>query len=138
MAFIAGAGNPTGGSNPSGTGSSINYIGEHAFGYSGSVSVNNVVSTMLDFTTASNSYILGKVAFFSDIINNDDYQLIIKFDGEAVMQQKVPQTYQSTATGYYPVELIIAPQTHVEITLANVTDTTASDWTVTFTGRQYA
>jgi len=135
---MLGGGNPVGSTNPAGTGSSINYIGKHAYAYSGSVGVDNTVRTMLDFTTAANTYILGRIAFFSDVINNDDYQLVIKIDGEAVMQQKVPQTYQTTATGYIPVEVIIAPQSRVEVTLANVTDTTSSDWTVTMVGEQYA
>ena len=60
---MLGGGNPVvGGSNPSGTGSSINYIGEHAYAYSGEItSGSGTTKTLLNFITASNSYIVGTI-----------------------------------------------------------------------------
>ena len=39
-----------GSSNPVGTSKGLNYIGNHAYGYSGEVTVNDNETTLLDFT----------------------------------------------------------------------------------------
>ena len=50
MALIAGAGNPVGSGGTAGTGTGINYIGEHAFAYSGTVAIApNSFTRMLRF-----------------------------------------------------------------------------------------
>ena len=49
-------GNPTGGANPTGIGKTINYIGNHAYAYSGLIGIDDGAPVMLDFTTG-NSYI---------------------------------------------------------------------------------
>ena len=62
--MISGAGNPVGGSNPAGTGTGLNYIGNHAYGYSGIVNSasqdENV--TLMSFTTGSH-YVVCEVQF---------------------------------------------------------------------------
>ena len=44
---MLGGGNPVSGANPSGTGTILNYIGSHAYAYSGDVSVDGNATTML-------------------------------------------------------------------------------------------
>jgi len=61
MALIGGggSGNVAGG-NPSGTGTGLTYVGDHCYAYSGEItSGTSGDSTMLDFSTGANSYIVG-------------------------------------------------------------------------------
>ena len=69
---MLGGGNPVSGSNPAGTGSSLNYIGKHAYGYSGVIAVNNVEKTLLQFSTG-NLYIVAKVQFNTGGSANKDF-----------------------------------------------------------------
>jgi len=65
MALIGGggAGNVAGGSNPSGAGTSLNYVGDHCYANSGAVIITNAAdATLLEFSIGS-SYILGTFAF---------------------------------------------------------------------------
>ena len=52
---MLGGGNPVGGQNPAGIGSSLNYIGKHAYLYTGAVNINNVETNLAEFDTAGNS-----------------------------------------------------------------------------------
>ena len=53
------------------------------------------------------------------------------------MSVQQPQTYQSTSTGFVPMEVIITPNTHVQITLQNVTNTNAHTFTTVLVGEVY-
>jgi hypothetical protein len=80
-----GAGNVSGG-NPAGTGTGLNYIGKHAYAYSGSVAIPpNSLTTMLKFSTG-NQYIVGSFQFtgsFSSLGNDSvRYQLLV--NGEVI------------------------------------------------------
>jgi len=115
----------------------LTVIGDHCYAYSGTTTVTNTVNTVLEFNSGK-EYLKVKIAFYSNGISNDDYNQIIYLNGNAVVSQTVPQTYQSTATGYQPIDLVITPNTHVKITLANVTDTSSNIWTTVLTGRVYS
>ena len=61
MALVGGGGAPNvAGSNPAGTGTSLNYIGDHVYAYSGTFQSLNATATMLQFTTGS-EYIKGQL-----------------------------------------------------------------------------
>ena len=86
MPLVGGSGSPNvAGSNPSGTSSSINYIGQHAYVASGQVEVDNNVSTLADFTTGS-SYVVGEAMFAMGNAGGDDYEYTVLFDGQVVDQ----------------------------------------------------
>jgi hypothetical protein len=125
-------------SQPVTTPNALNFTPDNkrCYAYSGAVTVTNVVNTLLEFSTNS-EYLKVKVGFYSNGISNDDYNQIIYFNDVAVISQTVPQTYQSTATGYQPIELIIPPFTDVKITFANVTDTSSNVWTLALSGEAY-
>ena len=61
MALVGGGGAPNvAGSNPAGTGTGLNYVGDHAYVSSGLIdSGTTTETTMVEFTTASESYIVG-------------------------------------------------------------------------------
>ena len=61
---MLGGGNPAGGANPAGIGTSLNYVRTEdrtlAYAYSGPVVVNNTTATALEFTSGTN-VIVGEV-----------------------------------------------------------------------------
>ena len=138
MALIGGggAGNVTGGgSNPSGTGSGLNYIGDHAYGYSGTIAITgtSVPVTMLDFTTGP-QYIRATFQFQSVEAGGNDLNFTIKMDSQVIATQSV-----NAAKEFYhaPIELIIPPYTRVICDGLNVDVATGRDSTATITGRVY-
>ena len=72
MALVGGGGAPNvAGSNPAGTGSSINYVGNHAYAYSGIIASTTTEANMLDFTIG-NQYVMAQFSWGYDAqIGND-------------------------------------------------------------------
>ena len=61
MALVGGGGaGNVAGSNPAGVGTSINYIGNHAYAYAGALSASTSAETRLNFTTGA-LYIVGRI-----------------------------------------------------------------------------
>ena len=86
MAILGGAGNVAG-SNPAGTGTSLNYIGDHVFATSGETTTAGAGAadaTLLDFTTGT-QYIVGHIDFANDVKANYLTLLDLEFNGESVM-----------------------------------------------------
>ena len=135
MALVGGGGSPNvAGGNPSGTGGSINYIGEHAYAYSGSVVANNE-TTLLLFTT-QNSYIVCKFQpQYFEVAVSDDITYKVKANDEIIAQ--VTTTSSRDHTPYEEIELLLAPYTTIEITAENAEDTNRNVGAV-LTGRVYA
>jgi len=129
---MLGGGNPVGGSNPTGIGSILNYVGNHVYAYSGPVDVPTSETTLIDFVTGNN-YIVAKFqpAFISN--TSDDTQFDVKINGELITRIHI--TSATATTPYEEIELIIGANTRVEITCtsANTTRTCAA----MLTGRVY-
>ena len=135
-------GNPAGGSNPSGTGNSINYVGNHAYANSGFFTAADTTNGLdvLAFTTG-NSYIVGKLTFngyaaISEPTYGTDGACEIKFNDEVVATLK-----NGTASEVMPtntiIDIIIPPFTKVVVRLeADGTNATVGA-TVMITGRVY-
>jgi len=139
MALIGGggSGNVAGG-NPSGTGGSLNYIGDHVYANSGSVSVPTAETSLIDTTTGGNSYILADIQLSSIDKVSDDFDLKIKINGEVVYGLQIDNTgYQAFLYGMSPIQLILPPQTRIEITLTNISQDVGREWFCTITGRVY-
>ena len=87
MALVGGGGAPNvAGGNPAGTGTGLNYIGNHAFAYSGEITStgNNAAdATMFEFTTGS-SYILATIDFADQQVGGDKRLLEAEIDGQVV------------------------------------------------------
>tara|TARA_R100000687_G_scaffold18504_1_gene14995 strand:- start:104 stop:517 length:414 start_codon:yes stop_codon:yes gene_type:complete len=135
---LAGAGNVSGGANPSGTGSSINYIGDHVYAYSGVISVTNAATTMLQFNTASEGYILADIQMFCGDSETNDFDFALKINGETISNLQLDNTPQQYAYGNYPLQVILAPDSRVEIIMSNQSSSTGREWTISLTGRVYA
>jgi len=129
-----GAGN-TAGSNPTGTSSNLNYIGEHAYAYSGDVSVGASLVTLLEFSTAE-QYIVGSYqihGLFAQIGNNQ-VALELTINGQSV----VHSFWTSASDNLNPLEndIILPPFSSIRFQLSQAE---GSDRTMqlTFQGRVY-
>jgi len=76
---LAGAGNPVGGSNPSGTGGGLKYVGNHAYLMSGNVGVNDVETTLAEFATGE-QYVNSIIQFHAVTDSSDDIRYTIKIN----------------------------------------------------------
>ena len=85
MALVGGGGAPNvAGSNPTGTGTGLNYIGDHAYAYSGEVDNDgSSATTALKFTTG-NEYVLGQMHFIIYRKRHARRSLYTKNNDEAV------------------------------------------------------
>jgi hypothetical protein len=120
---MLGGGNPVGGANPSGTGSVLNFVGEHAYLYTGFSQVNNVRATIAKFSTG-NLYIVGTFQPQMDTDTaTDNYRYRLLINGEVII--------------YEDVEILIPPNSEMEITAENETDNTANDVGAIVIGRVY-
>ena len=119
---MLGGGNPVSG-NPAGTGSSINYVGNHAYAYSGEItSGSGTTETMLDFTIAANSYVNATIQFgFGGSRSNDDERVEIYVDGELVAANVYNNNYERAELNDFKV--LLAPESHVEVKIVKVSGT---------------
>jgi len=132
---MLGGGNPVG-SNPAGTGAGLNYIGNHAYAYSGSVNANNVETTALQFDTG-NEYILAEFNLCSSQTTGDDFKFRIEMNGEDIMVTTITGPYDISEHMNQPLKLVIPANTKVRVTFTNVSTTNAREWFATMSGRVY-
>ena len=143
MPLVGGGGAPnvSGGSNPAGTGTGLNYVGNHCYAFSGEFEASTSQQTMLLFTTSSNNYIVSKIQMngYIDVSNIGGGALgafIIKIDEQIVGNYKITG---STETAPYSIEadLVLPASSKVEVIC--VSSTTSADFkaTTTITGRVY-
>jgi len=132
---MLGGGNPVG-SNPAGTGAGLNYIGNHAYAYSGSVDANNVETTALQFDTG-NEYILAEFNLCSSQTTGDDFKFRIEMNGEDIMVTTITGPYDISEHMNQPLKLVIPANTKVRVTFTNVSTASAREWFATMSGRVY-
>ena len=129
-----GAGN-TAGSNPTGTGGSLNFIGDHCFANSGVITVETSDTTVMQFDI-SNVYIMAKLSIHTaaNSTNNTDWRITI--NGEDIMQSEFDNTRSEQYPSFArPVEFLIPPYSKIRIHATMTTG--AQDWTAILTGRVY-
>ena len=127
------------GNSFTGPAQALEIIGEHAYSYSGVITLNNNSVTQLLFTTG-NFYTVGKYQFFVDIESLGSNRVIgfeIKLNGSLIIESKY---YSSAALSVadidIPINVIIPPYTAVEI--IGVTDNPSDISSYgTLTGRVY-
>ena len=129
-----GAGNVTGG-NPSGTGTALNYIGNHCYAYSGDISVGGSLTTMLEFTTAE-QYIVGTYQIHGLLaqIGANQLQLEVIMNGESITHT----FWDSAQDNLNPFEngILIPPYTKVTFQLAQASSGD-KNMQITLMGRVY-
>ena len=91
MALIGGGGAPNvaGGSNPSGTGTGLSFVGNHAYGYSGIVStVSDNEMTLLKDNMPTGGYFVGTAQFSYANLDSDDVIFQIKIIEDIIFRRK--------------------------------------------------
>ena len=108
------------------TGKALQFTNDnkHAYAYSGSITVDNNVTTLLKFITNS-SYVIAKFQPQYFVANageaSEDYRFVVKFNNIAVSVTLIAEGTDRDAF-YNLVDLIIPPNTIVEVTAQNTTD----------------
>jgi archaellum component FlaG (FlaF/FlaG flagellin family) len=132
---MLGGGNPVAGSNPSGTGSNLNYIGNHVYAHSGSVAVNNSDVTLLEFSVAANQYITAKITIGSKAGTGDDLSYAVIIDGEQVYSAYEALVNMPTQNA---LNILLAPGSKVQIQARNLGSASGREVEVVLVGRVYA
>tara|TARA_Y100001972_G_C7414058_1_gene214366 strand:+ start:41 stop:457 length:417 start_codon:yes stop_codon:yes gene_type:complete len=138
MALVGGGGAPNvAGGNPAGTGTALNYIGNHVYGYSGLVQTqgDNTYKTAMEFTTGG-SYAVGQVQLCPASGNNDDLVFKISMDGQAIGEFYTDTPPSELNPSALPI--LIPPQTKVLIEIKNAQGSTARDTYILIIGEVYA
>jgi hypothetical protein len=133
---MLGGGNPVSG-NPAGTGQTLNYIGKHAYAYSGVVtdsSSGGAFTTILKFTTG-NAYITAKLTILNDETSSSPVFVSGIMNGEVVIRSN----YDSSATGSppmdTPIHLLLEPFSTFELKAGSTSNV---DFTAFIVGEVYA
>ncbi len=139
--MLAGGSGPGGfnavpGSNPTGTGNTLNYIGKHVYLYSGVVGVAISETTIVQCEVPANQYIVAKLQIFLGVATNEDFVYKIKINNEIVMQYTLNHTTTELYTSDEPLYLILPPLSKLTVTGQGSGST--RDHTATITGRVYA
>jgi TPP-dependent indolepyruvate ferredoxin oxidoreductase alpha subunit len=135
-----GAGNVAG-SNPSGTSSNINHVGEFAYAHSGLVDVDNNITNLLDFTSGNEILVVTIQNFYAGVSTgsqpNPNAQFQTKFNGEVVTSYV---TFDSATDNAVKNELhmIIPPFTRVTLTGVNAETSATIQLLAIISGRVYA
>ena len=144
MPLVGGGGSPNvaGGGNPAGTSSTLNYVGNHAYGYSGTFPTTTSTQTMMEFNTFHNTYIVGEFVLmgglkYASTSNGRISVFKLTVNGEIIAVVKSdPQSADYTGDVRLPILLEPASRIKLEV-IGN--DGSADDVvTAIFVGRAYA
>ena len=116
------------------TGKGIRYVGNHVWAHSGSISVTNATTTMLSFHTSATSYILAKITIGSKAGHGDNMDFSFEFNGEQVYSAYEALVSMPTQR---PLNILIPPDTFVEIKASNKGSTTGRLMECVIVGRVY-
>jgi len=123
-----------GSTNPVGVGGGINYIGKHAYGNSGQISVDTNQTTLLEFDTG-NHYIVSNVQLSAATAAGDNCTLVVEINGEIISSQEFNNTFTADPSLGYPVQILIPPFSKVKIALTMASGTIP--WHATLIGEVY-
>ena len=117
-------------------GKTLNYIGNHAYAMSGVVGANDDETTLLEFTTASESYLIGIFQFQYNLPNEGDDMFYQIYMNETLVDG-ISATSSSDIDYSIPRKLLIPPNTTLKVTAENKGGSTSRDQLVHFVGRVY-
>jgi len=134
MAIIAG-GNPAGSGGTAGIGTSLNYIGNHCFAYSGNITdagTGGPNTTMLDFTTGS-GYIKGKFQFEANNESTLIVDIVVELNGQRIYDSEFDSA-PTRGMWLTPLKVIIPPDSRIIMKFGASQSMEAASQ---FTGRVY-
>tara|TARA_R100001463_G_C3540196_1_gene222347 strand:+ start:1915 stop:2328 length:414 start_codon:yes stop_codon:yes gene_type:complete len=137
---MLGGGNPLGGSNPAGIGSTLNYIGKFVYANSGTFEAKNSEQTLLSFTTGSET-IVGKLNCYGQVNFSDPgaggittWQLSLNSEVVAVLRIDTAALDMSLPDF---INVIIPPFTKVDLKALSNENTPDEKLTAMLTGEVY-
>ena len=141
MALIGGGGAPNVvGGSPAGTGTGINYVGNHVYAYSGGAPANTTPVTALDFTTG-NEYIVGELTLSLAIQDEAASTAVaisnVDLNGELSFNLLAGFSGADSAPSD-SIKILIPPQSRFTANLYSDENQSARFMTLVFTGRVYA
>ena len=140
-----GAGNVVGG-NPSGTGSSINFLRYPektlAYAYSGSITITGTDQIAIDFTTGDET-IDAKISaqYLHASADGDDSLMKINLNSQQIGGNQVGGNFGGANPAMGPenwIPIIIPPYSHFQVTLTMLSGSGSIDLGVTLVGEVYA
>jgi hypothetical protein len=144
MALIGGGGAPnvSGGANPAGTGSGLNYIGNHCYAYSGLIPIADSLTTCLEFTTG-NSYAVAELTLCggakhdggTNVGCNTVFEIYL--DGTRNLLVKI-ESINETMPAMEVIPILIPPYTNFKVAFVSDASTANMFNSVSLTGRVYA
>ena len=134
MALTGGGGAPnvTGGGNPAGTGTALNYVLNRVYAYSGGISTNGNETDLLNFSTGNE--VLHTTVYVSSLTSTDAFQFNVYINGEVSFFAKFMAGANYGMPRNVEMPMLLPPFSEVRITAQNVTDTTSHDCCATVTG----
>jgi hypothetical protein len=129
--MISGAGNPVGGTV--GIGTSINYVGDRVYGYSGLLTVAGTPINVLKFETGS-ELIQSTFQFFAADNNSEVYTFQVEINGQIVTQFNSEGRGSSDREHGSIIPIIIPPFTTVKA-IATATSGASQQVTCTMIGK---
>jgi hypothetical protein len=142
MALVGGGGaGNVAGSNPAGVGTSINYIGDHAYAYAASEAAATTSDTRLNFSTGA-LYIVARLTCngSADPTGTDNGNITVwdlNFDSQLVVRIKTETAQENMPTSLYN-DIIIPPYTNVTVLSQSNGDSAGRLTTCSIVGRVYA
>jgi len=116
-------------------GTSIRYVGNWAYAYSGAVDANNDETDLIN-STSGTGIIVGEVNFNYLEVATEDFTFKLYLNDMVIYAYTKDQATDASPGNWFP-KIIIPPLTKVKITAQNITDTTAREMAVALTGRVY-
>jgi len=139
MALVGGGGSPNvaGGGNPAGTGSSLNYVGNLCYAYSGPFADSQTPQTVLDFETGTE--LIKGILQFNAFVDEADPSAgsrgtcTIEMDGQVIAILKADGLEDDTPN-VATQQLVIPPFTSMTAKIDSSGTTATHKATVLFTG----
>ena len=121
------------------TGLGIRFIGKHCYGYSGTISVADTETDLINSNSGSNYIVASWSVFYIEPSGAaDDYRFRLYFNGEVIASLQLGEQRVSNPNVTSNVsDFVIPPRTHIKITGENVADTSTNVIASTIIGRVY-
>jgi hypothetical protein len=137
MALVGGGGaGNTAGSNPAGTGNSLNYIGDHAYAYSGSITVNNNFSDLLNFNTQNSYVVVSFQPFYLQQGETDNILFELLINGEVIASVELSDS--SAYTPYQEMTILLPSFSTIQVQAKNLSGSGSRAVAASIVGRVYA
>jgi len=125
--------------NTASTGLTLNYIGDHAYAYSGGQGMSTADQTALEFQTEG-SYLVGNFFFTGATAGGNAgggiSTFAVTFNGETIMIVKLETGTEAMPT-YAKCNSLIPPYTKVKVVVDSDTDAASLKTSASYTARGY-